>query len=65
MRPSRFLEGMSGGGRPARAGLPTVLRLIHTANDTPAAVRPAQAAAAVDAVERALRAYDAADGGAG
>ena len=51
-----------GGGRPARAGLPAILSLIHTANDTPAAVRPAEAAAGIDAVEAGLRALDAAAG---
>ena len=57
-----FLEGMKTGARPARGGLPKVLALIHTANDTPAAVRPADAAAGIDAAERALRVYDAGAG---
>ncbi|MFH5803949.1 M28 family peptidase [Alienimonas sp. DA493] len=57
-----FLEAMEGGGRPTRAGLPKILALIHTANDTPSAVRPAEAAAAIDAVEAGLRALDAAAG---
>ena len=55
-----FLEAMENGGRPGLAGLPAILRLIHTANDVPAAVRPAEAAAALDAVEAALRTWDAA-----
>lgn len=55
-----FLKLLEGGGRPARANLPRVLALIHTANDTPAAVRPADAAAGIDAVEAGLRALDAA-----
>ena len=53
-----FLEGMAAGARPARAGLPAILALIHTANDTPAAVRPEEAVAGIDAVEAALRGYD-------
>ena len=57
-----FLGGAAGGGRPTRAGLPAILRLIHTAADGPDAVRPAEAAAGIDAVEAALRAYDAAAG---
>ncbi|QDT15748.1 M28 family peptidase [Alienimonas californiensis] len=57
-----FLEAMEGGGRPTRAGLPKILALIHTANDTPSAVRPSEAAAAIDAVEAGLRALDAAAG---
>ena len=60
-----FLEAMENGGRPGLAGLPAILRLIHTANDVPAAVRPAEAAAALDAVEAALRAYDERAGGGG
>ncbi len=55
-----FLEAMEGGARPTRAGLPRVLALIHTANDTPSAVRPAEAVAGIDAVEAGLRALDAA-----
>ncbi|NNJ24377.1 M28 family peptidase [Alienimonas chondri] len=58
-----FLEAMEGGARPARAGLPKVLALIHTANDTPSAVQPADAVAGIDAVEAGLRALDAAAGG--
>ena len=47
-----FLEAMKRGERPR---LPAILALIHTPNDVPAAVKPAQAAAGVDAVEAALR----------
>ena len=61
-----FLKGMEtpagGAPRPTRASLPAILALIHTANDTPAAVRPAEAAAGADAVEAALRGYDAVGG---
>ncbi|MEM9701994.1 MAG: M28 family peptidase, partial [Planctomycetota bacterium] len=60
-----FLDAMQNGGRPGRAGLPRILALIHTPNDTPSAVRPAEAIAGVDAVEAGLRALDAAAGEAG
>ena len=53
-----------GAANPVRAGLPAILALIHTPNDTPAAVKPAEAAVGVDAVEAGLRALDAAAGAA-
>ena len=59
-----WLDGQTA-ARPVRAGLPRVLALIHTANDTPAAVKPAEAVAGIDAVEAGLRALDAAAGRAG
>ena len=50
-----FLEAARRGERPR---LPAILALIHTPNDVPAAVKPTEAAAGVDAVEAALRRWD-------
>lgn len=44
------------------ANPPKVMKVIHTADDTLQQVEPAQAAAGIDAVEAALRAWDAGAG---